>query len=207
MMKVDLLPVTITLVLGLWKTSHMLLFGWGKRQFYPEEGLSGWHFLTQWLCSLLMSDLLMLGETSKIVLPQGFNCSLPSSVRYAGWFIIIQIDSLPLSAWLLSPASRPPRRSTMDQRRREITWSNSDLFPGQPAACRTGTAHKGELGHPIYAQVPEWVTVPMCVRGEEVAARTRKGNTAPLRSTEGDSLHPHVLFGQIPSQRQVRLIS
>lgn len=122
-MKVDLLPATIMLILGLWKTLHMLLFGWDKGQFYPEKGLSGWHFLIRWLCSLLMSDLLMLGDTSKIVLPQGFNCSLPNSVRYAQWFIIIQIDSLPLSAWLLRPASQPPRRSALDQRSRESTWS------------------------------------------------------------------------------------
>lgn len=196
-MKVDPLPATIMLILGLWKTLHMLLFGWDKGQFYPEKRLSGWHFLIRWLCSLLMSDLLMLGETSKIVLPRGFNCSLPNSVRYAQRFIIIQIDSLPLSAWLLRPASQPPRRSALDQRSRETTWSRlvssqaAFLSNKQPAGL-VQLARVNWIVPSLQCQENKWLSPCMW----EMAARTRKGSTAPLRSSICVSLHPHVLFGQ-----------
>lgn len=94
----------------------------------------GWHFLIQCLCSLLMSDVLMLGETSKIVLPQGFNCSLPCGVRYTPWFIIIQTDSLPLCTAPQTSTSAL-RRSAVDQRSWETTWS--ELCPARqlPAAA------------------------------------------------------------------------
>lgn len=163
-MKVDLLPAAIMLIWGLWNTLHTLLFGWDKGQFYPDKGMLGWHFLIQWLCSLLVSDVLMLGEKSKIVLPQGFNCSLPCSVRFSPWFIIIQTDSLPLSARLLRPAPQPSG---------EVQWIRgagkllgmSCVQPGssplQPAA------HRGWQGCPFSAVSPDWVTVPTSVRGNQ----------------------------------------
>lgn len=61
----------------------------------------------------------------------------------------------------------------------------SGSFPTQPAGL-------------IELKRVNWVVpaVPLHVKGEEVAGRTRRGRTAPLRSSKCDPLHSQVLFGQ-----------
>lgn len=174
-MKVDSLPAAIMLIWGLWKTLHMLLFGWDKGQFYPEKGMLGWHFLIQWLCSLLV---LMLGETSKIVLPQGFNCSLPCSVRYAPWFIIIKLvhyHSLHSSSdQQLSPQERCSGSEELGNLEGVVSSQAAPLCSQQP------TGVSGVVPS-LYCHQNEWLSPHMAG-----TASTRKGSSAPLRSRKCD---------------------
>lgn len=137
-MKVDLPPATVRIILGLWKTSHTLLFGWDKGQFYPGKGLSGMAF-SYWVA--LLPDLLMLGETHRIVLARGFNRLLPH--RASGSLSSKLICYHPLHGSSDQHLSPPGELQWI---RGAIKLPEANLCPVRQlsrATGRTSTAHKG----------------------------------------------------------------
>lgn len=91
----------------------------------------------------------MLGETSVIVLPQGFNHSLPNSVRYARWLVIFQIDSC---CGLASEGSwAPPAAGFWPQVGwgRELSWlSRKSSIPALQESPGVSAAHPQLTGSP-----------------------------------------------------------